>query len=91
MNLVIGQVVSSKAGRDAGNKYIVIGIIDNNYVLVADGFAKKVLQPKKKNIKHLVIHRQVFADLSEAVENRQRITNQQIRDKIASLTFLPKG
>ncbi len=49
----IGSIVISTAGRDIDNKYIVIGIVDKDYVLVADGKGRTMQHPKKKRIKHL--------------------------------------
>jgi ribosomal protein L14E/L6E/L27E len=88
---VIGQLVSSRAGRDAKRKYLVIELLDSNFVLIADGYTRKVSQPKKKNIKHLVIHRPIATDIATAIRHQQKITNQQIRASIASLTCLPEG
>ena len=57
MGLVeIGQLVTSKMGRDFGKKYVVIGFYDENHVQVADGFVRKMNRPKRKNVKHLVVH-----------------------------------
>lgn len=54
--LEIGQLVTSKMGRDSGKKYVVIEFYDDNHVNVTDGFARKVNRPKRKNVKHLVAH-----------------------------------
>jgi len=37
MEISIGQVVYSRAGRDSGRKLVVVGIVDDKNVLVADG------------------------------------------------------
>lgn len=52
-NDLLGRVVISKAGRDAGNLYIIIEQIDDSYVLLADGRLKTIEKPKKKKLKHL--------------------------------------
>lgn len=54
--LKIGQLVTSKMGRDSGNKYVVISFYDDSHVQVADGFVRKLNRLKRKNIKHLVAH-----------------------------------
>ena len=33
----LGQVVQSTQGRDAGRDFVVVGIVDESYVLIADG------------------------------------------------------
>lgn len=49
----IGEVVFSKAGRDSGKFFIVTEIVDDTFVLIADGGIRKLNKPKKKKIKHL--------------------------------------
>ena len=55
--LQVGQLVTSRQGRDLGRKYVVVQFYDDNHVGVADGLVRKVNCPKRKNVKHLVIHR----------------------------------
>ncbi|MCQ1530919.1 hypothetical protein SDC9_175616 [bioreactor metagenome] len=52
-NMQPGQIVYSTAGRDEGRKFIVLSIIDDNYVYISDGDLRKVDKPKKKKFKHL--------------------------------------
>lgn len=52
----LGQLVTSKMGRDLGRKYVVVEFYDDNHVDVVDGLARKVNRPKRKNVKHLVVH-----------------------------------
>lgn len=85
MDLEVGQLVSSKAGRDAGAKYIVIKKLDDNCVLVADGNKRKISHAKKKNIKHLVAHRQIATDIAQTINEKRKLTNQQLRLTIAAL------
>ena len=53
LNVALGQVVYSKAGRDAGKDFCNNRIIDDNYVLYHDGDLRRIEKPKKKKIKHL--------------------------------------
>ncbi|GFR35247.1 KOW domain-containing RNA-binding protein [Thermobrachium celere] len=50
-NVALGQIVHSRAGRDKGRYFIVVGLIDENYVLIADGDLRKIESPKKKKNK----------------------------------------
>lgn len=52
-NLSIGQVVKVSLGRDKGNLFFVVKIINNEYVLIADGKKRKLDKPKLKKVKHL--------------------------------------
>ena len=40
-DVTIGQLVKSKAGRDKDRVFIIIAIIDEQYVLIADGDLRK--------------------------------------------------
>ena len=58
--LSVGQLVTSRAGRDSGRKYVVVGFDESGYVLVADGHIRKLSRPKRKNTKHLIAHEAVL-------------------------------
>ena len=50
---MLGKIVLSKQGRDKGRCFMVIGIIDDNHIAIADGVTHKVEKPKKKKLKHI--------------------------------------
>ena len=50
--IAVGSVVLSKQGRDKGNYFVVVAT-GKDVVFVADGGARKLASPKKKNIKHV--------------------------------------
>lgn len=49
----VGSVVFSRAGRDQGSYYLVIEVVDDNYVKIADGDHRRLNKPKLKKTKHL--------------------------------------
>lgn len=49
----IGRVVLSRQGRDAGRCFVVIQVVDEQFVMMADGLTRKLDHLKKKKIKHL--------------------------------------
>ena len=53
LNMIPGRVVLSTQGRDEGRYFIVLEVIDEQFVLMADGLTRKVDHPKKKKVKHL--------------------------------------
>lgn len=59
-----GQIVISKAGRDINRKFVILKIIDENYVLISDGKLRKIDKPKLKKNKHLQ-KTNSFIDLEE--------------------------
>lgn len=75
----LGEIVISKAGRDRGKYYIIIGIYNQNYVKIADGEFKKVEHPKRKNIKHLYSTGDTIRELAIWLENKKRIRNEDLK------------
>lgn len=47
-----GRIVLSKAGRDAGRRFVVLSV-EEPFAFVADGELRKVETPKKKKHRHL--------------------------------------
>ena len=52
MDLAVGSVVISRAGRDKGVFYAVYAL-EGSEALVCDGKLRPVSRPKRKNLKHL--------------------------------------
>ena len=53
LTMIPGRVVLSTQGRDEGRYFVVLKVIDENFVLMADGLTRKIDHPKKKKVKHL--------------------------------------
>jgi ribosomal protein L14E/L6E/L27E len=79
LSVTLGQVVISKAGRDAGKRFVVTRIIDDLYVAISDGDLRKIEKPKKKKIKHLELTGEVVNILEEKLTKNVRISNSEIR------------
>ncbi|HHV26617.1 hypothetical protein FYJ27_01200 [Anaerosalibacter bizertensis] len=78
-DITVGQVVKSRAGRDKGNIFLVLDIIDDKYLYVVDGDIRKLDNPKKKKVKHLIIYNTIVPELKEKIENGTKINNAYIR------------
>ena len=48
-----GRIVLSKQGRDVGRYFVILKVVDDQYVLMADGSTRKTDHLKRKKIKHL--------------------------------------
>lgn len=68
MELKIGSVVISKAGRDKNHMLAVVRIADDG-VYVSDGDERPLDRPKRKNLKHIAVTHYVLSD-KETVTNR---------------------
>lgn len=70
----VGQVVEGTAGREQNQLYFIIKVVDEKYVLIADGKKRKLDRPKLKKVKHL----KVYDFLNNKVKNK--IVSDQITD-----------
>ncbi|WP_207719445.1 MULTISPECIES: KOW domain-containing RNA-binding protein [unclassified Clostridium] len=80
----IGRVVLSKAGRDKGKFFIVIGISDENHVYISDGELRTIERPKKKKFKHLDFMDCKFKDIEKMLSTHQEVTNSMIKSFLQS-------
>ena len=53
LTMIPGRVVLSTQGRDEGRYFVILKVIDEQFVLMADGLTRKADHPKKKKVKHL--------------------------------------
>jgi ribosomal protein L14E/L6E/L27E len=86
--IALGQAVHSKAGRDKGIYFIIVGIIGDEYVLICDGDIRKIEKPKKKKLKHLVVHDIIADDIKGKLEAGVRINDADIRKSLGSLGLI---
>lgn len=80
----IGKVVYSKNGRDSGKYFIVIGILDENYVYISDGDLRAVEKPKKKKIRHISFTNVIADDIRESILSGKKINNSIVRKFLQS-------
>ena len=67
--LTVGQVVKSRAGRDNGKIFLILEVIDEQYVHIVDGDLRKLNNPKKKKVKHLTIYNTVIIGFQEKLND----------------------
>ena len=82
MEIKLGSRVRSKAGRDKGDDFIVIGI-ENEFAYIADGNLRKVEKPKKKKLKHLQGTNVVSELVVKKIQSIDNITNSEVRKALA--------
>ncbi|MHB1394259.1 MAG: RNA-binding protein [Clostridia bacterium] len=84
-DISIGQIVISTAGRDKDDKFVVLCIIDDQYVYISDGGIRKLEKPKKKKIKHLKKLNYVAEELKDKLESKKKLSNSEIRKLLKSI------
>ena len=77
MELRIGNVVRSKAGRDKDKLMAVVGT-DGKTLLLCDGKERKLEKPKRKNVLHI-------APTKTVLENSAMLTNRSLKRALAQI------
>lgn len=85
-NTPLGEVVYSRTGRDSGNYYIVIDIINNDYVYIADGKLRKIEKPKKKKCKHLIFTGKFSMEIRTSILGEKKISNSKIKSFLDTIS-----
>ena len=75
----VGQFAIVTSGRDAGQYGIIIKLLDERYVLLADGDKRKFDHPKKKNMQHLQFIDRVSPEVQTSIMETGRVTNGKLR------------
>lgn len=79
---VLGQIVKSKAGHDSGNVFFVVGILDDNHVIIADGDRRRIEHPKKKKIRHLQPYNRINDIIAEKLQQGIKIDNIELQKEL---------
>ena len=82
MELVTGQIVYSKAGRDQKRCFVVLKV-EGEYVYLADGDLRKVETPKKKKVKHVMPTASQASCISQKLQDGGEVTNSEVRRVLA--------
>jgi len=85
VNISIGQLVTSNAGRDKTDKYLVVGILKNEYLLLVNGRERKFRNPKHKNIRHVNVLDSIAQGVAEKIHSGLKVTDEEIRQAIKIL------
>jgi|SRR5690625_1012022 len=92
----IGQIVQVTYGRERNQIAVIIEIIDDRYVLLADGDKRKFDRPKRKNINHFKLTPFISDEVKESLLETGRVSNGKLRFAVAKyeqevVTDLKKG
>ena len=80
----VGRIVFSKQGHDRGRWFMIVGLVDDKHVLIADGQTRKLEKPKKKQTKHLRAKPIRFVETAELLQNGKPVLDSDIRKAIAA-------
>lgn len=82
MNIGIGSVVLSMAGRDKGRFFLVVAIVDDKYVKIADGELRPQEKAKLKKIKHLKFNGDVIEKIAQKILTDKQVFDAEIRSAL---------
>ncbi|SHJ78156.1 hypothetical protein SAMN02745163_02588 [Clostridium cavendishii DSM 21758] len=74
-NDLIGRLVVSKAGRDKDQSYIVVNVIDDQNVLLANGKTKTIEMPKRKIRKHVELTNVMDESIKSSILSQDKNIN----------------
>lgn len=80
--LVPGQIVKSRSGHDKGNVFFVVSVLDDDYVLIADGDRRKSESPKKKKVKHLQPYNRINDTVAEKIAQGIELENIELQREL---------
>jgi ribosomal protein L14E/L6E/L27E len=78
----LGSVVISKAGRDSGKYFVVVGIGDENHIYLADGSLRRLARPKKKKIKHVAQTPHTLKSIGNKLTEGKKVFDAEIRSAL---------
>lgn len=82
MDIGIGSIVCSKAGRDKDHFFAVVAL-EGGYAYLCDGDIRKFDKPKKKKIKHLAVTNEICGTVVEKLKVSGKVSNAEFRRVIA--------
>lgn len=80
----IGRVVFSKNGRDSGRYYIISGFAEGDFVFIADGNVRTLQKPKRKRLKHLLLHEDVLTVIAEKLKTGKKVYDKELGSALRS-------
>ncbi len=83
--LQLWELVTSRAGRDAGQAYLVCELGTDGFARLTDGDKRRVETPKKKNIRHLRRYQARAIELVARSNSGTLVKNGEVRDALRRL------
>lgn len=78
----MGQLVKVLKGRDAEAIYVIIRVLDDRFVEIADGNKRKFDQPKRKNVQHLELLPMINSEVVHSLQDSGKVTNAKLRHAV---------
>lgn len=82
----LGCLVLSKAGHDKGSFLVIVGVDDEEHVLLSDGRLRTIEKPKRKKLRHIAVQNAFSKELHDKLVSDSPIQNAELRKFIAEAT-----
>ncbi|SDS53938.1 KOW motif-containing protein [Paenibacillaceae bacterium GAS479] len=82
----VGRLVKVLRGKDEGSYAVIVEILDDRFVHIADGNGRRFDSPKKKNLQHLQLLPALSSEVSDSMSETGRVTNAKLRFAIQKYT-----
>ena len=82
MEIAKSNIIRSDAGRDKGKLFVVLAV-EGEFLLLADGKARKVENPKRKKRRHVLFVSAEETRLADKLKRGEKITNSELRRTLA--------
>ncbi|MFD2131151.1 RNA-binding protein [Pseudogracilibacillus auburnensis] len=79
----LGQIVRITKGREQNQYAVVINILDDRFVSLADGEKRKYDRPKRKNVNHIAGTPFISSEVRNSLLETNRVSNGKLRFAIA--------
>lgn len=89
-NFSVGEIVSSIAGRDNNQLYLVYKIVDERAILV-NGDNKTFLHPKSKNLNHIISHNFIAEVIKEKLLLQKQVYDAEVYSALKKFKENNKG
>jgi ribosomal protein L14E/L6E/L27E len=89
--LMPGSVVISKAGRDSGKYFLVVGSEGEDYVYLADGNLRRLAKPKKKKAKHVAQTPHTLEGIGNKLIEGKKVFDAEIRSALKNILTAGAG
>ena len=86
---LLGSIAVSLAGHDRNRAFIIVGVLDEGYVAVADGRRRKIEKPKRKKMKHIRTVKESDSELATLIKEN-RLSNRTAAKIVSEYHICPK-
>lgn len=78
-----GHIVRVLKGRDAGKYCVIVKVLNERFVEIADGDKRKFDRAKRKNLNHLEVQPFISNEVKNSIYETGKVTNGKLRFAIS--------